>query len=330
MTCNFLPSLLSQQRGSEVVNSVEGLIKKLIQEGGYFKQSEDSLINWCQTIRTDSFKSVPLELESLYCGFFSNSVGQAFAAAYEVALQRLTGADTIKSVASFCVTENKSTHPASMRSSLSIDDGGRYQVSGKKDFVTLAREAKKLFVAVRFGASGAGQSKIKLVEIAIDAPGVNVQLLPDLPFVSDVSHGVVSFDSVVVDQTNIFSGDGYANYVKPFRWLEDINVFMSVAAYLFKLSLAFKWPVEARVEMISLLVSLSNLQKMKADSPVSHVVMFELADNLDQWLTRYNEAWSGVPEMFAIGWKRDLALLKVAARARKARYKNAMAVLDLP
>ena len=312
-----------------MINSVEVLLKKLIQEGGCFKQSEDSLISWYQIIRADSRKSVSLELESLYCGFFANSVGQAFVAAYEVALQRLTGTDTRESVASFCVTENKSTHPALMQSSLLLDDNGRYQVSGKKDFVTLARDAKKLFVAVNFGMSEAGRSKIKLVEIAVDAPGVNVQLLPDLPFVSDVSHGIVSFDSVVIDQANIFSGDGYSDYVKPFRWFEDISVFISVAAYLFKISLAFKWPTEARVEMMSLLASLYSLQQMAADNPVGHVVMFELADTLDQWLARYNDAWNNVPEEFVVAWKRDLALLKVAARARKARYKNAMEILNL-
>ncbi len=311
-----------------MITSVESLLKQLIQEGEYFKHNDDLLISWYQKIRADSGKRVSQELESLYGGFFANSVGQAFVAAYEVALQRLTGVDTLEGVASFCVTENKSTHPASMQSSLSFDDGC-YRVSGKKDFVTLAGCAEKLFVAVSFGLSETGRSKIKLVEVDVNAAGVKVQLLPDLPFVSDVSHGVVSFDSVIVDQANIFSGDGYSDYVKPFRWIEDINVFMSVAAYLFKLSLVFKWPVEARVEIMSLLTSLSNLQQMDADNPVGHVVMFELAAALDQWLAKNDEAWSKVPDEFVVGWKRDLALLRVAARARKARYENAIAVLDL-
>ena len=312
-----------------MINSLEDLLEQLIQEGEHFKYCNEALINWYKLIRTDSSLSLPLELESAYGGFFANSVGQAFVAAYEVALQRLTGVDTRESTASFCITENKSTHPADMQTILSLDNEGCYSISGKKDFVTLAQDAKKLFVAARSGVTNTGRSKIKLVNIPIDAAGVKVQLLPDLPFVSDVSHGVVSFDSVLVKHEDLFSGDGYANYVKPFRWFEDINVFMAVSAYLFKLSLAFKWPVKARIEMMSLLASLSSLQKMKADSSTAHIVMFELTDSLDKWLLRYDDAWCNVPEAFVQAWRRDLALLKVATRARKARYKNAIMELNL-
>ena len=312
-----------------MINSLEDLLEQLIQGGEHFKYSDEALINWYKLIRVDSSMSVPLELESLYGGFFANSVGQAFVAAYEVALQRLTGIDTSESTASFCITENKSTHPANMQTILSSDSEGCYSISGKKDFVTLAQDAKKLFVAVRSGVTNAGRSEIKLVNVSIDAPGVKVQLLPDLPFVSDVSHGVVSFDSVLVKQEDRFLGDGYSHYVKPFRWFEDINVFMAVSAYLFKLSLAFKWPIKARIEMMSLLASLSSLQKMKADSSTAHIIMYELTGSLDEWLLRYDDAWCNVPEAFVLAWRRDLALLKVATRARKARYKNAIMELNL-
>ena len=319
-----------------MINSFEGLLEWLIQEqnGVPFKYDGELLLSWYQKTRAVSCKSVPLELESLYCGFFAKSIGQAFASSYQIAIQRLTGVDTCGGVASFCVTENKSTHPTSMQSCLSLDNEGRYRLSGKKDFVTLACEAKKLFVAVRSeeaksGEGKAGRNIIKLVEVDVAAPGVNVQVLPTLPFVSDVSHGVVSFDSIIVDPASILSGDGYADYVKPFRWFEDINVFMSVSAYLFKLSLAFGWPVEAKVEMVSLLTTLSGLHKMKADDPIAHIVMFDQTVVLNKWLQRYNDTWSQVPEEIVMCCKRDLALLKIAGKAREARYTKAMTALAL-
>jgi len=329
MTCNYLLSLFSRVGKSKVINSVEGILERLIQEEEYFKYDALSLVGWYQKIRTDSCECVSFEFESLYGGFFANSVGQAFINGYEVAIQRLTAIDTREYVAAVCVTENKSTHPTSMRSSLSADAKGNYILSGKKDFVTLAGDAKKLLVAVKVGESEVGKNIIKLVEVDVFASGVNIQRLPELPFVPDVSHGVVLFDSVKIDSDNIFSGDGYANYVKPFRWFEDINVFMSVSAYLFKLTLAFGWPKEARVEMISLLVGLSSLHKMKANDSIAHIVMFDLTVAIDKWLVRYDAEWNKVPGDIQLHWKRDLALLKIATRARKARYDNAMTALSL-
>jgi len=329
MICNFQLSLSNREGKSKVINSVEGLLKRLIREGQLFKYDDEPLIGWYQKIRSDSGGCVPPDLEALYSGFFSNSVGQAFVSAYELALQRLTGVDTHKNVAAFCVTENKSTHPASMQSSLLLDDKGLYLLSGKKDFVTLAGEAKRLFVAVTFGVSDTGRSIIKLVEVDVTTPGVNIQLHPELPFVSEVSHGVVSFDSVIIEPDNIFSGDGYADYVKPFRWLEDVNVFMSVSAYLFKLALAFDWSIEAKVEMMSLLTTLSGLHKMKVDDSIAHIVMFDQTVVLDKWLERYDTEWNKVPENILVHWKRDLVLLKIATRARKARYNNAVTALAL-
>jgi acyl-CoA dehydrogenase len=312
-----------------VANSVELLLRELIQNKCLFKYEDQILTDWYKAIRGDGLACVSEQYTSLYGGFFANSVGQAFVNGYEVAIQRLTGIDTRESIAAFCVTENKSTHPTSMLSCLTVDKKGNYTLSGKKDFVTLAGDAKKLFVAVNFGVSAAGQKIIKLVEVNVASSGVSIQLLPELPFVPDVTHGVVNFDSVVIEASNILSGDGYSDYVKPFRWFEDINVFMSVSAYLFKLTLAFDWPEDAKVEMISLLTSLSGLHKMKADDPVAHIVMFNQTEALDKWLERYDEAWNAVTEDVVLCWKRDIALLKIATRARKARYKNAVSALSL-
>lgn len=329
MICSFLSSRFSLAVKSKVTNSVEFLLSELIQNKCLFKYKDQILTDWYKAIREDGLACVPEQLASLYGGFFANSVGQAFINGYEVAIQCLTGIDTRESIAAFCVTENKSTHPASMLSCLSVDNKGNYTLSGKKDFVTLAGDAKKLLVAVNFGVSAVGQKIIKLVEVNVACSGVSIQLLPALPFVPDVTHGVVSFDSVVIEPSYILSGDGYSDYVKPFRWLEDINVFMSVSAYLFKLTMAFDWPEEAKVEMISLLTSLSGLHRMKADDPVAHIVMFNQTEALDKWLERYDEAWNGVSEDIVVCWKRDIALLKIATRARKARYKNAISALSL-
>ncbi len=210
-----------------------------------------------------------------------------------------------------------------MLSCLSQGVDGNFVLSGRKDFVTLAGEADTLFVAVTEGESQ-GRSNIKMVMVKVSTPGVDVVLHPPLSFVPNVSHGSVTFDSVVVNAGDIFSGDGYSEYVKPFRWFEDINVFTSVAAYLFKLTLAYDWKVEARVEIISILISLSYLQKIDAGDSIAHIVMSDLVKRLERWLECYDKEWEKVPEAVSNEWSRDKLLLKIASSARKVRHGNAI------
>lgn len=310
-------------------NLPEKLLAALIEGRQYYKYMDDTLADWYLKTRADGNALVSEDLLSMFGGFFANSVGQAFANGYEVAIQRLLQWDTSEHVAAFCVTENKSTHPGAMSTCLLAQEDGSYRLSGKKDFVTLALDAKHLFVAATAGKKTDGRNNLKLVRVAVSAPGVNVRSLPELPFVPDVSHGVVNFERVSVRPEEILEGDGYNAYVKPFRWIEDINVITSLAAYLLKVSLEGSWPTRSVTEMVSLLTTLANLQAMHVADPIAHVVLADQYERLANWLARYEQEWVKLPVLVREGWQRDKNLLKIANTARVSRLNNALAQLAL-
>ncbi len=307
----------------------ESLLAALIEEQQHYKYREETLAEWYLKTRADGKTRVSEELLALFGGFFANSVGQAFANGYEVAIQRLLQEDTSEHVAAFCVTENKSAHPGAMSTCLSEQKDGSYRLSGKKDFVTLALDAKYLFVAAVVGKKHDGRSDLKLVRVAVSAPGVDVCSLPELPFVPDVSHGAVVLSEVSVQPQDILDGDGYKAYVKPFRWVEDINVFTSLSAYLLKVSLEGGWPVRSVTEMVSMLMAMINLQTKPVDDPIAHIVMADQYERLTCWLTRYENEWARVPVLIREGWQRDRHLMKIANTARASRFNNALAQLAL-
>ncbi len=310
-------------------STVDSLLQSLIKTSHLNEGREETLLDWYRRIRHVSEDVVSEELSALQGGFSANSVGQAFVYGYEIAIQRLTGLNTKEQLAAFCVTENKSTHPQSINVSLSKGENGQVFLNGRKDFVTLAAGAKWLLVAAKSGLSSDGRNQIKLVKVDVSSSGVDVVVLPSLPFIPDVSHGVVTFNAVEVDGDDIFSGDGYGDFVKPFRWCEDINVFISLSGYLLKIALTNQWPLESKVEIISILATLLSMQGMGADEPIAHIIMFEQVSRLECWLDHYDQAWASVDSSVAVGWKRDRAILKIASHARSARYKKALSRLRL-
>ena len=52
------------------------------------------------------------------------------------------------------------------------DDEGGYVVSGRKTFVTCAREAQVLFVAAKEGEDSKGRPRLRLVQLTPDTAGM--------------------------------------------------------------------------------------------------------------------------------------------------------------
>ena len=63
-----------------------------------------------------------------------------------------------------------------------------------------------------------------------------------LPFVPEISHGTVAFSDVPVDSGSILPGDGYSEYIKPFRTIEDLHVFAAILGFIFRIACLFRWP----------------------------------------------------------------------------------------
>ena len=148
-------------------------------------------------------------------------VAWAFAGGYVAALQQMIPSLGRDGFASLAATEEGGAHPRAIQTTLV---GGRLR--GGKRWVTLPGDegAPSTFFVVgrRPEADAAGRPQLALVRVRSDAPGVLVTR-SSAPFVPELSHGELALD-VAVEESDVLPGDGYADYLKPFRTVEDLHV----------------------------------------------------------------------------------------------------------
>jgi acyl-CoA dehydrogenase len=261
-------------------------------------------------------------------GFLADRVGYAFAAGYGAALTRLVPGLPGKKIASLCVTEEGGGHPRAIKTKLVPGGGGTggaasWTLSGSKRFVTAASEAELLIVAASRGVTENGKNQIKMVVVERDAEGVAITPMADLPFVPEISHGVVTLADVAVADVDILSGDGYLDYIKPFRTIEDLHVFGAVAGHLLRVALLSSWPPGVSEELSALIATIGALAEKDPLSPALHVALGGLEALFNRFVETNDPLWARVDEETRSRWRRDRALLSVAGKAREARLAAA-------
>jgi hypothetical protein len=150
-------------------------------------------------------------------------------------------------------------------------------------------------------------------------PGLVLQDMPATPFVPEVPHARVQLDDVRLPEAALLPGDGYTEFVKPFRTLEDTHVTAAVLAYLLREARARGWPAEWRERLLAALMALSAIGARRADASATHLAL----EGALRWAHRlYAEAdalWAGEADEAAARWRRDVALFEVAGAARARR-----------
>jgi len=244
-------------------------------------------------------------------GLRAHLPAHAFAAGYVAALQRLdVGVEGRFVPRALCVTEPAGNHPRAISTVLDSD-----RVTGTKAFVTLADKAERLLVLASAGEED-GRKLLRLVEVDPQAEGVRIEPLPELPFVPEIGHCSVHFDGVTV--LRLLPGDGWTDYVRPFRTIEDLHV---LAAYTgLALSMCDRFSGD-RSPLEPLRDSIRALGGTDLDSPGAHLALA----GLFAW---GKAVFAGLEFPHAesgdlVAWTRDAALLKVAGRAREKRRLRA-------
>jgi hypothetical protein len=237
----------------------------------------------------------------------ADGVGGAFLAGYRAAVRAATGVVD----GALAATEDGPLHPARITTALA--DG---RVTGRKAFVTGVPGARSLVVLAKVGQDG-DRAVLRAVVVPVDAPGVAFTPMPALPFVPDVPHGVVALTGAPAER--VLPGDGWADVVRPFRTVEDVHVVGALAAWLWSRPAGL--PREAVGALGAGLAALGALSAADPGSPAVHLA-------LDGVLEGLRGVWAAValPDPAAdAAWRRDLALLRVAERARAARRDAAWA-----
>lgn len=260
-------------------------------------------------------------------GFLADRLAYAFAGGYDSALRRLVPWLPPRALVSLCVSEQGGAHPGAIKSSLVKEgaDGtaGAWRLDGRKQFVTNAREAQVLLVAASTGRTPDGKNALRMVMIDRDMPGVQIVPMGELPFVPEISHGIVELRGVRVEESRFLPGDGYVNYIRPFRTIEDLHIFAAVCGHLFRVAALYGWPREARERMLGLLAAVRALALADPDAPGVHIAAGGLQAQVNSLLLDIAPHWDSVEERARARWERDRALLKVAGGARAKRLEKA-------
>jgi len=261
-------------------------------------------------------------------GFLADRVAYAFANGYHSALLRLVPSLAPDAFPALCITEEGGGHPRMIKSRLApIDPDGadpaKWRLNGRKQFITGAAEADVYFVAASTGTDESRQNNIRLVRINSDEAGVSVELMPDLPFIPEVSHGVLWMKDIPVQASQMLPGDGYLRYIKPFRTIEDLHVSSAVLGYFFRIATQFDWPRPQKQEILSLIVAMRTLAMGDPLDTGVHIALGGALQMMDRLTAGLDLLWEKVDAPVREAWERDRTLLGIAKKVRTARLASA-------
>ena len=252
---------------------------------------------------------------ALLHGAAATSVGKAFQAGYQAALQALVpGEDALVAL---CVTEEQGQHPRHIETHITLENETLH-VRGAKTWA-MAGEGVLLIVAKEESSSEARPS-LKLLRVPTETPGLTRIEMPPTRFIPDVPHTRLELD-LTLPESAILPGDSYADYVKPFRTLEDIHVHASVIAYVLRLAASTPFARALTEPACSILLALeAHAQNPAPALDVALTGTLALAHRFfgeaDTTLFQQDNDAAG-------GWQRDKAILLLGAAAREARANKA-------
>ena len=300
------------------------VIDWLIDNAKNVPQQEIASLAAFKAVYDEGARSFDLPIDRAVAGgFLADRAAYAFAAGYESALRRLVPNLPDGPIVSLCVTEAGGAHPRGIKTHLVKDPSGGGTLTGQKSFITAALEAEIMLVAASAGIGGDGKNLIRMVTVARNAAGVTVTPMPDLPFVPEISHGTVSFSAVPVHDRDILPGDGYIDYIKPFRTIEDIHVIGAVMGYLVRAALLFSWPREVCQRLLAQISAIAALAAADPLSPGTHLALAGLVDCFNRLIADIEQLWDRADAGTRERWTRDRGLLGVAEKARTARLSAA-------
>jgi acyl-CoA dehydrogenase len=286
------------------------------------KPSPATLTDWWSATREvrDSF-STPIE-RAVASGLHADRIAWAFASGYQAALATMFPTLGVHDAAALCATESTGARPRDIQTSL---ENGR--LNGAKQWTTAASFAGAFFVIAKTGTSSDGKPMLKVVRVAPNAPGVTVTPMEDLPFVPEIPHASLRFENVAVAEADVLPGDGYAEYLKPFRTIEDLHVHAALLGYLLGVARRREWPYPQRELLLAHVVTCIGLAKDPWSAPETHLALAGFLSASRMTIEHCKPLFDKLEPEERARWERDQPLLLVAERVRKARLDKAREVL---
>jgi hypothetical protein len=301
--------------------------------------AHDTLPSWWIETRAAREAHSSTADRALAGGVLADRLGFAFAAGYQEALRALVGharsgsagprstpagsAEVVDGIAALCVTEARGNMPKDIETTLTPDGDG-FVLSGKKKWATAAPLATALLVCAKSGVDEQGRNRLRMVNVSTRASGLTLTA-SSAPFVPEIPHAEVTLDNVRVAATSVLPGDGYSEYVKPFRTVEDAHVHAALLGYLIGVARRHEFDPSLIEQLVSAALSVRAIALADPKSSSVHIALAGAITHVTQLVSEVERAWSQrTPPGDEHGrWQRDRPLLKVAGAARAARREAA-------
>ncbi|MEO7732355.1 MAG: acyl-CoA dehydrogenase family protein [Kofleriaceae bacterium] len=280
---------------------------------------------WAATAAARDAWSTPFD-RAFAGGVYADRLGFAFAAGYAAALHALVPALAPGSIAALCATEDGGNHPRAIRTRLVARAPGHATLTGRKKWASLATAASSLLVVASTGEHD-GKNQLRVVRVRSDAAGVRLHP-SSAPFVPEIPHAEVELDGVIVDDADVLPGDGYDDYLKPFRTIEDLHVHGAIAGYLIGVARRKQFPRELQERLLVLALATGALAAADPKAATTHAALAGVLDLAHRLVGELELLWAAAPDDEWTRWQRDRPLLRVAGTARAARRDRAWATLD--
>lgn len=273
---------------------------------------------------------------SIAGGFAADRIAWAFASAYQSALRTLRPQLPADAPASFCVSEAGGSAPKDIRALARVAGSG-VQLDGAKSWINAGPEHTVLLVLARFDETKDGAAtrspadeRPRLCVLQIDSrmPGVTLTPIIHPSRVPELPQATGRFDAVVLPATALLEGDGYRDFVRPFRTLEAVQVNVAVTAMLLREGRSRGWHRDLLERAMALLAALLTIAEA---NPLAASTDIALAGALDGAVHLYAEAdsrFDSQPDEFVTRWQRDRPLLKGMTASRTQRAERAWQRLD--
>ncbi|HYD48950.1 MAG TPA: acyl-CoA dehydrogenase family protein [Terriglobales bacterium] len=307
--------------------SLPGILDALLSRAPEAARSYDSIDQWWPVFRDQRAAWSEAIDQALIGGVIADRVGYAFAAGYQAALRRIDPALPLDRMACFSATEEGGGHPRAVQATLLERADGKLVLNGKKKWATMSSHGGIALVVASVGTDPQGRNRLRVARVDLDSPGVRVIAMPPTPFSPEVPHRRLELVEVVLDQESVLAGDGYEDYVKPFRTLEDLHVGAAILAYVFAVAARYRWPRPEREQLLQLLVSLRALALADASSAAVQIALEGVFQARHQLLERCAPYWQQVEEPVRERWQRDIALNSIAGNVRAQRAERAWQIV---
>jgi acyl-CoA dehydrogenase len=273
---------------------------------------------WDATAAERAAWELPVD-RALVCGARADRIGFAFAGGYAAALHALVPA-TVGALTALCATEEGGAHPRAIRTTL-VPDGNGFRLDGTKKWGTIASEAAWLLVVASMGEDAGGKNRLRVIRVPANARGVRITPI-SAPFVPEIPHAEVEFVGVAVPADAVLRGDGYDDYLKPFRTVEDVHVHAALLGYLIGVARRHRLGDDVVERLCALAAATRTLALSDAKAVATHVALAGVLDLVTGVVATLEERWTTAGDEHA-RWQRDRALLQVAGKARAARRERA-------